>query len=70
MLETVQTDSSEATSIPQTAVLCWPGYAEHTVVGSDAQIWVVCSMEGRVEKNKKFLQVCKSEWEGNMQDPL
>lgn len=55
MLETVQTDSSEATSIPQTAVLCWPGYAEHTVVGSDAQIWVVCSMEGRVGKNRKFL---------------
>lgn len=55
MLETVQIDSSEAIPVSQTAVLCWPGYAEHTVVGSDAQIWVVCSMEGRVSKNRKFL---------------
>lgn len=45
MLETVQIDSSEASSVPQIAVLCWPGYAEHTVVGSDAQIWVVCKEE-------------------------
>lgn len=42
MPKTVQMGSSEAISIPQTAVVCQPGYAGYTTVCSDAQVWVVC----------------------------
>lgn len=47
MPKTVQIGSSEAISIPQTAVVCRPGYAGYTMVCSDAQVWVVCGKNKR-----------------------
>ena len=61
MPKVVQIDSSEAISIPQTAV---PGSAEHMVFCSDAQIRVVCPCEGSLPfslspeiRREKYIQI-------------